>query len=135
MFFTEGEIEKLVKFQSLNTTFDSKKLYKKSQYDNFNRQLKFHARNLDNFIKSMDKNNVTKKLLRGKVKYYTKELIDIRSLLPLVKLNSSDTKILDNFSKNISLIEHLLDQLKQNKTINWKKFKDGIVNGINKIIG
>jgi len=25
--------------------------------------------------------------------------------------------------------------LKQNKTINWKKFKDGIVNGINKIIG
>ena len=113
----------------------NKKLYKKSQYDNFNRQLKFHARNLDNFIKSMDKNNVTKKLLRGKVKYYTKELIDIRSLLPLVKLNSSDTRILDNFSKNISLIEHLLDQLKQNKKINWKKFKDGIVNGINKLIG
>jgi len=126
---------KFTKCENIAVISVNKKLYKKSQYDNFNRQLKFHARNLDNFIKSMDKSNVTKKLLRGKVKYYTKELIDIRSLLPLVKLNSSDTRILDNFSKNISLIEHLLDQLKQNKKINWKKFKDGIVNGINKIIG
>tara|TARA_B100000401_G_C52800542_1_gene718317 strand:- start:1086 stop:1751 length:666 start_codon:yes stop_codon:yes gene_type:complete len=113
----------------------NKEQYKKAQYDNFKRQLEFHARNLDNFVKSMDENNVTKKLLKEKVKYYTKELNDVRSLLPLVKLNSTDNRLLDQFSKNISVLEHLLDQLKQSKRINWKKLKDGVVDGINDLIG
>ncbi len=112
-----------------------KDTYQKAQYDDFRRKLEFHSRNLNNFVQSMDAETVTKKLLKEKVKYYKSELNNVSSLIPLINLKSSDKDLLDKYSKNLSLLENLLDQLKQSKKINWKKFKDGIVNGINKLIG
>ena len=112
-----------------------KDTYQKAQYDDFRRKLEFHSRNLNNFVQSMDAETVTKKLLKEKVKYYKSELNNVSSLIPLINLKSSDKDLLDKYSKNLSLLENLLDQLKKSKKINWKKFKDGIVNGINKLIG
>ena len=112
----------------------NKNEYKKAQYDNFKRQLEFHDRNLNNFVNSMD-DLVTKKLLKEKVKYYTKELNDISSLLPLVDLSSQDKALLNRFSKNVSLLENLLDQLKQSKRINIKKFWENLKTDINDLIG
>ena len=83
----------------------------------------------------MDAETVTKKLLKEKVKYYTSELNNVSSLIPLINLKSSDKDLLDKYSKNLSLLENLLDQLKQSKKINWKKLKDGVVDGINDLIG
>jgi hypothetical protein len=108
--------------------------YKKAQYDNFRRQLEFHDRNINNFVNSMD-DLVTKKLLKEKVKYYTKELNDISSLLPLVNLNKKDKELLNRFSKNVSILENLLDQLKQSKRVNFKKFWENLKTGVNDLIG
>jgi len=108
--------------------------YKKAQYDNFRRQLEFHDRNLNNFVNSMD-DEVTKKLLKDKVKYYTKELNNISSLLPLVNLNKQDKELLNRFSKNVSTLENLLDQLRQSKRINIKKFWENLKTDINDLIG
>tara|TARA_B100001113_G_scaffold249297_2_gene205365 strand:- start:227 stop:820 length:594 start_codon:yes stop_codon:yes gene_type:complete len=112
-----------------------KDTYQKAQYDDFRRKLEFHSRNLNNFVQSMDAETVTKKLLKEKVKYYTSELNNVSSLIPLINLKSSDKDLLDKYSKNLSLLENLLDQLKQSKKINWKKLKDGVVDGINDLIG
>ena len=112
-----------------------KDTYQKAQYDDFRRKLEFHSRNLNNFVQSMDAETVTKKLLKEKVKYYTSELNNVSSLIPLINLKSSDKGLLDKYSKNLSLLENLLDQLKQSKKINWKKLKDGVVDGINDLIG
>ena len=112
-----------------------KDTYQKAQYDDFRRKLEFHSRNLNNFVQSMDAETVTKKLLKEKVKYYTSELNNVSSLIPLINLKSSDKDLLDKYSKNLSLLENLLDQLKQSKKINWKKLKDGVVDGINALIG
>lgn len=112
-----------------------KDTYQKAQYDDFRRKLEFHSRNLNNFVQSMDAETVTKKLLKEKVKYYTSELNNVSSLIPLINLKSSDKDLLDKYSKNLSLLENLLDKLKQSKKINWKKLKDGVVDGINDLIG
>ena len=112
-----------------------KDTYQKAQYDDFRRKLEFHSRNLNNFVQSMDAETVTKKLLKEKVKYYTSELNNVSSLIPLINLKSSDKDLLDKYSKNLSLLENLLNQLKQSKKINWKKLKDGVVDGINDLIG
>jgi len=87
-----------------------KDTYQKAQYDDFRRKLEFHSRNLNNFVQSMDAETVTKKLLKEKVKYYTSELNNVSSLIPLINLKSSDKDLLDKYSKNLSLLENLLDQ-------------------------
>ena len=112
----------------------NKNEYKKAQYDNFRRQLEFHDRNLNNFVNAMD-DEVTKKLLKEKVKYYTTELNNISSLLPLVNINKQDKELLNRFSKNVSILENLLDQLKQSKRINVKKFWENLKTDINDLIG
>ena len=61
-----------------------KDTYQKAQYDDFRRKLEFHSRNLNNFVQSMDAETVTKKLLKEKVKYYTSELNNVSSLIPLL---------------------------------------------------
>jgi len=113
----------------------NKNTYQKAQYDDFRRKLEFHSRNLNNFIKSMNKNTVTKKLLKEKVKYYKSELNNVSSLIPLINLKTTDKNLLDLYSKNLSSLENLLDNLRQNKKINWKKLKDSAVDTVNGWIG
>lgn len=110
-----------------------KKLYNRSQYNNFKRQLTFHSTNLTNLLKGMD-DTVSRRFLKKKVKNYTKILKELSSLLPLVKLPKNDNLLMNQFSMDVSNLENKLDQLKQKRRLKLKEFREKLTKGVNNII-
>jgi hypothetical protein len=111
----------------------NRKEYQKAQFDNFKRTLVFHARNLNNLISRMDV-SVSKKFLKQKVKFYTTKMDEIGALLPLIELNGKDEVLMQEFSINVSRLENMYDQLKQQKRFKFKELLDKAKDGVNNII-
>ena len=59
---------------------------------------------------------------------------EIGALLPLIELNGKDEVLMQEFSINVSRLENMYDQLKQQKRFKFKELLDKAKDGVNNII-
>lgn len=110
----------------------NKETYKKDLYQYFKTTLDFDSKSINNFLSIgyLDDKN----LLKEKVVEYRNKLNITTSMLPLVSLNDEDNKLLNQFVRDLTILEKKYEELRASKRLNLGKLGTKITKGINNLI-
>lgn len=110
----------------------NKETYKKELYKYFKTNLDFDSSSLNNFLSIGYLDD--KKLLKQKVAEYRNKLNVTTSMLPLVNLSDEDNRQLNQFVRDLTILEKKYEELRASQRLNFGKLGSKISKGINDLI-
>jgi len=110
----------------------NKETYKKELYKYFKTNLDFDSSSLNNFLSIGYLDD--KKLLKQKVAEYRNKLNVTTSMLPLVNLSDEDDRQLNQFVRDLTILEKKYEELRASQRLNFGKLGSKISKGINDLI-
>lgn len=110
----------------------NKETYKKELYKYFKTTLDFDSKSINNFLSIGYLDD--KRLLKEKVVEYRNKLNVTTSMLPLVNLNDEDNKLLNQFVRDLTILEKKYEELRASQRLNLGKLGTKITKGINNLI-